>query len=101
MIKEALYGVIQSPHGTGRIARIEGVKMAGKTGTAQVVSLPADEKKVVPVCFRDHAWFVAFAPFNNPRIAVVVLAEHGGSGSKTAGPIAREIINYYLSKPSR
>jgi len=102
VIKEALCGVIQSPHGTGRIARIEGIKMAGKTGTAQVVSLPADEKKsVVPLCFRDHAWFMAFAPFNNPRIAVVVLAEHGGSGSKTAGPIAREIINYYLSKPSR
>ena len=99
VLREALRRVVQNPRGTGKIARIEGIEMAGKTGTAQVVSLPADSKKSdTPFHLRDHAWFAAFAPFQNPEIAVVVLIEHGGSGSAAAGPLAKKIIDRYLGK---
>jgi penicillin-binding protein 2 len=97
-VREALRRVVQNPHGTGKIARIDGVEVAGKTGTAQVVSLPTDVKKSeLPFHLRDHAWFTAFAPFHNPEIAVVVLIEHGGSGSGAAAPLARELIAFYLN----
>lgn len=98
-VRDSLRGVIQSPGGTGRGVRIEGLVMGGKTATAQVVSLPADPSadRLVPLRFRDHAWFAAFAPFNNPVIVVVVLVEHGGFGSETAGPVVKEIVSFYLS----
>ena len=99
VIKEALRRVVQSPYGTGRVARIKGVELAGKTGTAQVVGLPFCKKNSeVPYNFRDHAWFIAFAPFKEPKIALVVLVEHGGYGSSAAGPVAKKVINYYLKK---
>jgi len=99
VLKEALRRVVHNPHGTGKIARIDGLEVAGKTGTAQVVSLSSDRKKSdAPFHLRDHAWFAAFAPFQNPEIAVVVLVEHGGSGSTTAGPLAKEVISHYLDK---
>jgi penicillin-binding protein 2 len=99
VVREALRRVVQNPCGTGKIARIEGLELAGKTGTAQVVSLRVCEKNLeTPFHLRDHAWFVAFAPFKDPKISVVVLVEHGGFGSSAAGPIAREIIDYYLNK---
>jgi penicillin-binding protein 2 len=63
--------------------------------------MPKDFKKGdmdrMPLKFRDHAWFVAFAPFENPRIAVVVLVEHGGFGATVAAPIAKKVIEKYLS----
>ena len=99
IIKESLWRVVHGEKGTAKIARIEGVDLAGKTGTAQVVGLPPGEKRSeLPSHLQDHAWFFAFAPFNNPKIAVVVLVEHGGFGSVVAAPIAREIINFYLHK---
>ena len=101
-LKEALRRVVQNPHGTGKIARIDGVEVAGKTGTAQVATLPPEGKKSeTPFHLRDHAWFTAFAPVQNPEIAVVVLIEHGGSGSAVAGPLAKEVLAYYLSTVSR
>jgi len=101
-VKEALRRVVQNPYGTGKIARIEGVELAGKTGTAQVVSLSPDDKKLeLPFHLRHHAWFTAFAPFQNPEIAVVALVEHGGSGSGAAAPLARELIAFYLNKVAR
>jgi penicillin-binding protein 2 len=102
IIKEALRRVVHGPRGTGRIAQIDGVEMAGKTGTAQVASLPLNnERSDIPFHLRDHAWFAAFAPVEKPEIAVVVLVEHGGSGSSTAGPLAKEVIAHYLSRASR
>jgi len=96
IIRDALFGVVNEPHGTGVMARIKGVDVSGKTGTAQVVALKDDdteiEKNAVPFKLRDHAWFVAFAPSNNPKIAVVVLVEHGGHGGSSAAPIAKQII---------
>ena len=99
-IREGLVAVVDSRRGTGRIADIAGVSVAGKTGTAQVVAMgerpDTDEEEKTPFRFRDHAWFVAFAPVEAPRIAVAVLVEHGGHGGSTAGPIAREMMETYL-----
>ena len=74
-------------------------RMAGKTGTAQVIAIKQGEKydeKRVSEYNRDHAWFIAFAPADKPRIALAVLAENGGHGSSTAAPIARKVMDYYL-----
>ena len=101
IIRRSLIDAVNTPTGTGWIARIPGVDVAGKTGTAQVVSMAEvdDKEKSVEstrLRHRDHAWFIAFAPAEKPRIAVAVLIEHGGHGSKAAGPIAREMIKTYL-----
>jgi penicillin-binding protein 2 len=100
MIQEALKGAVNDPHGTGSACSLKEVKVAGKTGTAQVVSLPEDfkrgEVKRIPLRLRDHAWFVAYAPFEDPKISVVVLVEHGGFGATAAAPIARKVIEKYL-----
>jgi len=99
-LKGALEGVVENPHGTGRAARIPGVRIGGKTGTAQVVALQEDpqEKKKLPPHWREHAWFVAFAPVNAPKIAVSVLVEHGGHGGSAAAPLAREMIRTYFQE---
>jgi len=100
LIKEALVGVVNEERGTGKRARIRGVRVAGKTGTAQVVKLDLDKKyeseEDIPVEFRDHSWFVAIAPAEDPRIAVAVLIEHGGHGGATAAPIAKDLIEAFL-----
>jgi penicillin-binding protein 2 len=97
-LREALVGVTKEDSGTGRAARIDGLEIAGKTGTAQVVRLkgvgrPRAEK--MPYEFRDHAWFVAYVPADTP-FAVVVLVEHGGHGGSAAAPLAREMIRRYF-----
>lgn len=83
-ITKAMVDVVQSPNGTGRQARIDGLELGGKTGTAQN---PHGE---------DHAWFVCFAPAQAPRIVVAVLLEHGGGGGAVAAPVAREVVRAYL-----
>jgi penicillin-binding protein 2 len=105
IIQEALKGAVNDPYGTGSGCLLKEVKVAGKTGTAQVVTLPEDfkrgEMKRIPLRLRDHAWFVAYAPFEDPKISVVVLVEHGGFGATAAAPIARAVIAKYLDlKPS-
>jgi penicillin-binding protein 2 len=87
-IRQAMRGVVQDKRGTGRAAGVGGLSVAGKTGTAQVA---AKEKEV-----KDHAWFVAFAPFEAPRIALAVVLEHGGHGGSAAAPVARKVIKQYL-----
>ena len=100
IIRKALSGVVVEKRGTGYRARIPGIKVSGKTGTSQVIQMKSDEeeekKGEVPYEFRDHAWFVAFAPSENPQIAISVIIEHGGHGGSTAAPIAREIIKKYF-----
>jgi penicillin-binding protein 2 len=95
----AMTQVVHGPNGTARAIGI-GVpfRIAGKTGTAQVFGLKQDEKydkNKVPEELRDHALFVAFAPADNPRIALAVVVEHGGSGSGAAAPLARQILDAY------
>ncbi len=88
-LTQMMLGVVQS--GTGTAAQIPGVQVAGKTGTAQTT---ADQPP--------HAWFTAFAPADNPRVAVAVLVEHGGNlgneatGGHVAAPIAKAVIEAVL-----
>jgi penicillin-binding protein 2 len=99
MIRKSLLGVVHEPHGTGWRARLKNVKISGKTGTAQVVSMKKgdeEEEEETPYVFRDHAWFVAFAPFENPKIAIAIIVEHGGHGGAAAAPIAKEIVKSYF-----
>ncbi len=104
IIQEALMGVVNEPHGTGWVCALKDAKVAGKTGTAQVVTMPQNFKKGdmdrMPLKFRDHAWFVAYAPVENPRISIVVLVEHGGFGAAAAAPIAKKVIEKFLSLES-
>ncbi len=100
-VRDALLDVVQDPHGTGYIMRglPGGVKAAGKTGTAQVVALakdPPPAEEDIPEELRDHAWFVTYAPDDDPRIVVGVLVEHGGHGGTAAAPIAREVVVEFL-----
>lgn len=78
--------------------------MSGKTGTAQVIRMAPNFKKGdmdrMPLKFRDHAWFVAYAPFEDPKISIVVLVEHGGFGAAAAVPITKKVIEKYLSLES-
>ncbi|PYN99374.1 MAG: penicillin-binding protein 2 [Candidatus Rokuibacteriota bacterium] len=84
-LRQALWAVVND--GTGIGAKIPGIDIAGKTGTAQMVSHSKAEKG------QDHAWFAAFAPVRDPEVVVVVLVERGGKGGQVAAPIARRILN--------
>lgn len=100
-VKQGLFAVVNDPGGTGANARLWDVKVAGKTGTSQVVKLGEDRKKAVAYQYKDHGLFVAFAPFEKPEVAVAVVVEHGGGGGAVAAPIAGKILrNYFdLQKP--
>ncbi|MGD9785807.1 MAG: penicillin-binding protein 2 [Hyphomicrobiaceae bacterium] len=99
MVRRGMYEVVNSRGGTGGRARLEGrpERIAGKTGTAQVRrhSRNGDD---VPWEHRDHALFVAYAPFDDPRYAVSVIVEHGGAGGATAAPLARDIMEDVLDR---
>ncbi|NOY52057.1 MAG: penicillin-binding protein 2 [Deltaproteobacteria bacterium] len=103
LITHALEGVVSGKHGTGRRARIEGIRIAGKTGTAQVVRMRQEEerKEDLPDRYRDHALFVAFAPVEKPEIALAIIVEHGGHGGSAAAPIARKVLRAYFKKSGR
>jgi penicillin-binding protein 2 len=100
-VKQGLFAVVNDPGGTGANARLWDVKVAGKTGTSQVVKLGADRKKALAYKYTDHGLFVAFAPYEKPEIAVAVVVEHGGGGGAVAAPIAGKILRSYfdLQKP--
>ncbi|MEW5818366.1 MAG: penicillin-binding protein 2, partial [Spirochaetota bacterium] len=95
IIKDALYGVVNEPGGTGWVAKSNTTTIGGKTGTAQVVGIRKDSKYLSEK-FRDHAWFVAFAPVEKPEIALSVFVEHGGHGGTAAAPIAKKAIEAYM-----
>ena len=101
LVRSGLAGVVSEAHGTGAIMRnLPGhVLAAGKTGTAQVVRMAAGERvdtEDLAREYRDHAWFVTYAPTENPRIIVAVLIEHGGHGGSAAAPVAREVVKRFL-----
>jgi penicillin-binding protein 2 len=100
LVRKGLYKVVNGSSGTARIARIDGISISGKTGTAQVFSAKpgaTPKEKDMPLELRDHAWFVAYAPSDAPRIAVAVIVEHGEHGGSAAAPLARDLIGAYLS----
>src|SRR5690606_25918220 len=93
LVQDALVAVVQGERGTARGARVPGVTVAGKTGTAQVVALRRDgEDHSRDWRFKDHAWFVAYAPAEAPELAVAVLVEHGGGGGAVAAPVAQRVL---------
>lgn len=99
-VLNAMHDVMQSEEGTARAAgRGATYEMAGKSGTAQVFSIAQEERyeeEEIDERLRDHALFISFAPLQNPKIAVAVIVENGSSGSRTAAPIARAIMDRYL-----
>ena len=102
-VVDALTGVVQEPGGTGRRAQLEGVIVGGKTGTAQVVPsslYKGFSEANVPYQYRDHAWFLAFAPKEDPRIVVVAIAEHAGHGGSVAAPMARQVLEAFFHPPA-
>ena len=96
-VRNALWDVVKS--GTGAAARTNLVSIAGKTGTAQVAEMRGAYVKSEQLAYfiRDHAWFIAYAPAENPQIAVSVLVEHGGHGGSAAAPLAKMVIEKYMA----
>jgi len=84
IIREGMRRVVNGEKGTGRLAQLPGIEVAGKTGTAQNPH------------GNDHAWFIGFAPYESPRVAICVLVENGGFGGAVAAPIARQILQFYF-----
>lgn len=106
VVTQAMEAVTHAANGTARSSGKDAAyRMAGKTGTAQVAGLSQEDEDApdledVPLELRDHALFVAFAPTDDPQIAVAVIAEHAGSGGKIAAPIARAVIDAYMREPT-
>jgi len=93
IVKEGMQGVVNEPSGTAYGSRLQNVHMSGKTGTSQ--STPYQGRDL-----GDHAWFIAFAPSEDPSIAITVLIEYGGHGSSAAAPVAKAISeNLFTVKP--
>jgi penicillin-binding protein 2 len=97
-VKRAMAGVNKEGTGARAFAGAQ-YTSGGKTGTAQVIAMKQNEKydeKKVAERHRDHSWFIAFAPFESPKIAVAIIVENGGFGARAAAPIARTMFDYYL-----
>ncbi len=90
LIRQGMEGVVNAPGGTARSLATLNLKIAGKTGTAQTVGNESKVKK------GDHAWFVGYAPYDDPKIVVAVIVEYAGHGSTAAAPIVGEVIKVYL-----
>ena len=104
-IKNAISNVVNSEFGTAYKSRLkkQNVKMAGKTGTVQVIRISEEEREKGIIKNkdrewkkRDHALFVGYAPLEKPKYSICGIVEHGGSGSTTAAPIARDVIEKLL-----
>jgi penicillin-binding protein 2 len=101
IIKKAMFKVVNENKGTAFKSRLEDIKFAGKTGTSQVRRISLSEResddfreKEQEWKNRDHALFVGYMPYDDPKYSISVIIEHGGSGASTAAPIAKQIFNY-------
>ncbi len=100
IVRKGLFKVVNQSGGTAFSARIRGIHISGKTGTAQVVGRAKNElaeSSSRPHHLLPHAWFLAYAPSEDPKIAVVVMVEHGEHGGSAAAPIASQMIEFYLA----
>ena len=105
-VLDAMFRSTNEVYGTSYKSRIEDPKyqFAGKTGTAQVKRITAEERELdldllqIPYKQRDHAWYIAFGPYKDPRYAMSILIEHGGSGSKAAAPIAKKLFKLLIDR---
>jgi penicillin-binding protein 2 len=98
IVRKGLLMAVQGNRGTAKKIRLQNIEIAGKTGTAQVYSIKKNDKRKteeMKYSLRDHAWFVSYAPADNPVIAISVLVEHGEHGSSAAAPIAAALIEQY------
>ena len=103
LVRQGMWKAVNDRHGTAWwSARSRKMEISGKTGTAQVVASPrnGDEEIYAVDTHKPHAWFVAYAPSENPIIAVAVIVEHGEHGSSAAGPVAKAMIETYVSARS-
>ncbi|GAB3014904.1 penicillin-binding protein 2 [Bowmanella dokdonensis] len=102
VVLDAMYGTVNREHGTARKAFIDTPYVsAGKTGTAQVISIAEDEEydaEKIAERHRDNAMYIGYAPYDNPQIVVTVAMENAGGGSSQAAPIARAVMDYYFDK---
>ena len=98
-LNQALIDVVYSENGTGYRIKAGNLNLAGKSGTAQVVDINSreeyDEVRENPD-LRDHAIFIGYAPFDDPRYSIAVIVENGESGGRVAGPIARDVLKELL-----
>ena len=105
-VLDALYGATNEPMGTSYRSRFNKAEYiyAGKTGTSQIRTITKEERELklkskdLPYEKRDHALFIAFAPYKQPRYSISVVIEHGGTGSSTAAPIAKKVIKKVLDR---
>ena len=105
-VLDAMFKSTNEIYGTSYSSRIDDPRyqFAGKTGTAQVKRITEEERELdleidqIPYKDRDHAWYIAFGPYRNPRYAVSILVEHGGSGSKVAAPIAKKLFKIIIDR---
>jgi len=104
VIYDGMIGAVTFPKGTATAALVKPLryKLAGKTGTAQVFTIKQTDStraKITDERRRDHAWFIAFAPVDDPKIAIAVLIENGGFGGANAAPVAQKVLDAYLLGP--
>ena len=105
-VLDAMFKSTNEIYGTSYKSRIDDPKyqFAGKTGTAQVKRITEEDRELdlktnqIPYKERDHAWYVAFGPYKEPRYAVSILVEHGGSGSAAAAPIAKKLFKFIIDR---
>jgi penicillin-binding protein 2 len=99
VVRSAMGDVVNASDGTGKLARIDGIVVAGKTGTAQVVKEAQGartKENALPDKYRDHGWFMAFAPVDHPQIAIACIIEHSGHGGSSAAPVVKAVMQKYF-----
>jgi penicillin-binding protein 2 len=98
LVRDGMRDVVNSRMGTGKKAQLATILVAGKTGTSQVIAGTKGKGKGLPRQYRDHAWFIAFAPADAPEVAVACLLEHAGEGGgAAAAPVVKEVLSSYFS----
>jgi penicillin-binding protein 2 len=97
-VTEGMYGVVNEPGGTAVASKLSGIELCGKTGSAQVISNQGLARAGKQAALKDNAWFVGFAPRQNPEVVVAVLVQGGEHGGAAAAPIARDVIKGYYDK---
>jgi penicillin-binding protein 2 len=102
-VQQGMWAAVNAPYGTAPNSRVEGVTVAGKTGTAEFCQW---DPAIEDCAFRDkddnlpfHAWYVGYAPFEDPEIAVVAFIYNGGEGSAVAAPVVQEVLDFYFNGP--
>ena len=99
IVRSGMCDVVNGEGGTGHAAHLDNITVCGKTGTSQVVKEAgnariAEDKE--PMKYRDHGWFVAYAPSDHPQIAIAAVIEHGGHGGSSAGPVVHDVLQKFF-----